>query len=58
MAPTGIRQAEVKQPVLKHLPTDRDGSTLEQGEIGDPEYARAVLLQEVSDEKCPSVRGW
>jgi hypothetical protein len=42
MAPTGVRQAEMKQPVLKHLPTDRDGLTLEQGEIVDPKHAGAV----------------
>ena len=46
MAPARIRQAEVEQPVLQHLPRNRDRLTLEQREIGDPEHPSPVLLQE------------
>jgi hypothetical protein len=46
MAPTGIRQAEVEQPVLKRRTGDGDGIALELGEIGDPEHTGLVLLQE------------
>jgi hypothetical protein len=46
VAPAGIRQAAVEQPVLKRHAGDRDRLTLEQGEIEDPQHAGLVLLQE------------
>ena len=46
MAPARERQAEVEQPVLQHLTTDRDRRTLEQREIGEAQHPGTVLLQE------------
>lgn len=46
MAPARIGQAEVEQPVLQHLASDRDRRALDQREIRDPQHTGPVLLQE------------
>ena len=46
MAPARIGQAEVEQPVLQHLASDRDRRALDQREIRDPQHPGPVLLQE------------
>jgi hypothetical protein len=46
VTPASVGQAEVEQPMLQHLPSDRDGLALEQCEIGDPQHTGPMLLQE------------
>jgi hypothetical protein len=46
MAPARDRLAEVEQPVLQHLPTDRDRLAVEHGEDRVPQHPGPVLLQD------------
>jgi hypothetical protein len=52
MTQARVGQAEVEQPVLQHLPTDRDRLALEHGEIRDAEHTRLVVLQEHHLPSC------